>query len=109
MISSTSTTSTSGVMLISDCRPAPDASPLNCISFPLCAGALGDQPYATKAGLLDCEHGLTDLEEIELCVASYDDFGILLGTHRSLEGLTEMLGRNGVIVNPQAAGLVDGD
>src|SRR5207237_63384 len=47
MISSTSTTSTRGVMLISDCRPLPDSPWLRCmISVSLCAGALGVQPLA---------------------------------------------------------------
>src|ERR1700757_2444042 len=94
MISSTSTTSTSGVMLISDCRLEPES--LNCMmSLSFCAGALGDEPHAAEAGLLDREHGLPDLEEVELCVASDNDPGVRFGAHRSLQGFTEMLGCDG--------------
>jgi len=49
MISSTSTTSTSGVMLISDCRLEPASLLLNCMmSLSFCARALGDQPTPRK-------------------------------------------------------------
>src|SRR5438034_10626849 len=108
MISSTSTTSTSGVMLISDCRLEPESLLLNCMmSLSFCAGALGDQPHPAEAGLLDREHGLPDLEELELCVASDYDPGVLLGAHRSLEGFAEMLGCDQLIVDPQPAGPVN--
>src|SRR5216110_2113540 len=110
MISSTSTTSTSGVILISDCRLEPESLLLNCMmSLSFCAGAPGDQPHPAEAGLLDREHGLPDLEELELCVASDYDPGVRLGAHRSLEGFAEMLGCDGLIVDPQPASLVDGD
>src|SRR5215472_3662430 len=100
IISSTSTTSTSGVMLISDCRLELE-SLLNCMmSFSFCAGALGDQPHAAEAGLLDGFHGLPDLEEVELCVAPDDDPGVLLNTHRHLKGFGEMLGGDRPIVDP---------
>src|SRR5881398_164007 len=109
MISSTSTTSTSGVMLISDCRLEP-ASLLNCMmSVSSCAGALSDQPHSVEAGLLDRKHGLPDLEEIELCVASDYDPWVRLDTHRSAEGFAEMLGFDLLIVDPQPAGIIDGD
>src|SRR5260370_40765206 len=71
MISSTSTTSTSGVRLISDCRPDPEAlllSSMTSLSPRPCDRALADQPHPAEAGLLDCEHDLPDLEEVQLCV-----------------------------------------
>src|SRR5215467_9885515 len=110
MISSTSTTSTSGVMLISDCRLEMESLLLNCMmSLSFCSGALGDQPHPVEAGLLDGEHGLPDLEEIELCVASDYDPWVRLGAHRSVEGFTEMLGCDRLVVDPQPASPVDGD
>src|ERR1051325_4447455 len=67
MISSTSTTSTSGVMLISDCRLEPESPVLNCMtSFPLRASLLGDQPHTAEAGLVNCDHDLPDCTEIKL-------------------------------------------
>src|SRR5258706_1357133 len=63
MISSTRTTSTSGVTLISDCRLLPDAPESNCmssVSLRLGAVAPGDQPDPFETSLLDREHGLTD-------------------------------------------------
>src|SRR6266702_1495795 len=110
MISSTSTTSTSGVMLISECRLQPESLLLNCMmSLSFCAGALGDQPHPAEAGLLDREHDLPDLAEIELCIAPDHDPGVRLGAHRSVEGFAEMLGCDGPIVDPQPASLVYGD
>src|SRR5215813_2202990 len=109
MINSTSTTSTSGVMLISDCRLEPESLPNCMMSLSFCDGALGDQPHPVEAGLLDREHGLPNLEEIELCVASNYDSWVRLSAHRSVEGFSEMLGCDGLIVDPQPAGLVDGD
>src|SRR5215467_11578647 len=110
MISSTSTTSTSGVMLISDCRLEPGSLLLNCMmSLSFRAGALGDQPHPAKAGLLDRDHGLPDLAEIELCIAPDHDPGVRLGAHRSTESFIEMLRCDGPIVDPQPASLVYGD
>src|SRR4029453_1276603 len=110
MISSTSTTSTSGVMLISDCRLEPESLLLNCMmSLSFCAGALGDQPDPPEAGLLDRDHDLPDLAEIELCIAPDYDLGVGLGAHRSAESFVEMLGCDGPIVDPQPAGPVYGD
>src|SRR6266702_4016589 len=87
MISSTSTTSTSGVMLISECRLEPESLLLNCMmSLSFCAGALGDQPHPAEAGLFDRDHDLPDLAEIELCIAPDHDPGVRLDTHRSVEG-----------------------
>src|SRR5215510_10279972 len=110
MISRTSTTSTSGVMLISDCRLEPESLLLNCMmSLSLCAGALGDQPHAAEAGLLDRDHDLPDLAEIELCIAPDYDPRVRLAAHRSTESFVEMLGCDGPIIDPQPAGLVYGD
>src|SRR4030095_8507137 len=107
MISSTSTTSTSGVMLISDCRLEPESLLLNCMmSLSFCAGALGDQPYAAEAGLLDRDHDFPDLAEIELCIAPDYDLGVRLGAHRSAESFVEMFGCDGPIIDPKPAGLV---
>src|SRR5262245_34776707 len=95
IISSTSTTSTSGVTLISDCRSDPESPLLNSItSFSPrpCAAALGDEPHPPEAGLLDRLHGLSDLAEVELGVASDHDLGILLGAYCSAEDFAEMLG-----------------
>src|SRR6266850_2348320 len=112
MISSTSTTSTSGVMLISDCKLEPESPSLNCmmsLSPLLCAGALSDQTHAVKAGLLDSVHGLPDLAEVERCVAPDHYLGVLLGAHRSAKGFAEMLGCDRLIVDPHSAGVVDGN
>src|SRR5437870_13026378 len=112
MINSTSTTSASGVMLISDCRLEPESPVLNCmmlLSPRPGAGALGDQPHAAEAGLLDHEHRLPDLAKVKLCVAPDHDLGVRHGAHRSDEGFGETLGWNRLIVDPQPAGLVDGD
>src|SRR6201984_1613908 len=110
MISSTSTTSTSGVMLISNGRLEPESLLLNCMmSLSFCAGALGDQPHPAEAGLLDRDHDLPDLAEIELCIAPDHDPGVRLGAYRSAESLVEMLGCDGLIVDPQSPSLVYGD
>src|SRR5258706_16266359 len=86
MISSTSTTSTSGVMLISDCRPEPESLLLNCMmTLSFCAGALGDQPHPAEAGLLDCDHDLADLSERELYLALYLYLKVLPGNHLSAD------------------------
>src|SRR5690242_13659282 len=109
MISSTSTTSTSGVMLISDCRLEPE-SLLNCMmSLSFRFSALCDQPYPAETGLLNRDHDLTDLAEIELCIAPDHDLRILLGTHGSAESLVDMLGCDWVIVEPQPPSRVYGD
>src|SRR5215470_70817 len=102
MISRTSTTSTSGVMLISDCNLEPDSLLLNCMmSLSFCVGALSDQPYATEACLLDRDHRLPDLAEIELCIAPEHDLGVWLGAHHSAKSFVEMLDGDGLIVDPQ--------
>src|SRR6476659_2134811 len=106
MISSTSTTSTSGVMLISDCRPDPESPLLNSmtsLSPCRCVGTLGNQPHSAKAGLLDHKHGLSDLAEIELGVSPDHDLGIRLGAHRCVEGFAEMVGCDLLVVDPQPA------
>src|ERR1051326_2200261 len=110
MISSTSTTSTSGVMLMSDCRSEPRAPWLSCMtSISFCAGALGDQPDPAEAGLLDYEHRLPDLAKVKFCVASDHDLRIRHCAHRGDEGFGEMAGCDRLIVDPQPAGVVDGD
>src|SRR6516164_4686679 len=104
MISSTSTTSTRGVMLISDCRLEAESVLLNCMMLlSFCPGALGDQPHPAEAGLLDRDHDLSDRAEIELGIAPDHDPGVRLGAHRSAESFVEMLGRDGPIVDPQPA------
>src|SRR6185437_1400990 len=112
MISSTSTTSTSGVMLISDCRLEPESLLLNSItSFSLRArvAAFGDQPHSPETGLLDRLHRLSNLAEVELCVAPDHDLGVRLRSDRSAEGVAELLGWDLLVVDPQPAGLVDGN
>src|SRR5215813_2165089 len=111
MISSTSTTSTSGVMLISDCRLDPESPLLNSMtsfSSRPCVAPLGDQPHSPEAGLLDRLHGLSDLAEVELGVAADHDLGIRLSGYCSAEGVAELLACDLLIVNPHPAGLVDG-
>src|SRR5260370_41714917 len=110
MISSTSTTSTSGVMLISDCRLEPESLLLNCImSLSFCASALGDQPHTAEASLLDRDHDLSNLAEIELCITPDHDLGVRLGAHRSAESFVEMLGCDRLVVDPQPPSFVYGD
>src|SRR6266436_3518876 len=110
MISSTSTTSTSGVMLISDCRLEPESLLLNCMmSLSFCASALGDEPNAAEAGLLDRDHDLTNLAEIELCITPDHDLGVRLGARRSAESFVEMLGCDRLVVDPQPPSFVYGD
>src|SRR5260370_32138150 len=107
MISSTSTTSTSGVMLISDCRLEPESLLLNCmISLSFCAGALGDQPHPAEAGLLDRDHDLPDLAEVEFCIAPAHDLGVRSGADPSAETFVEMLGGTGLVIDPQPARIV---
>src|SRR5260370_40667808 len=112
MISSTSTTSTSGVMLISDCRLDPESPLLNSMtlfSSRPCAAALGDQPDPPETRLLDRLHGLSDLAEVELGVAPDHDLGIRLGGYCGAEDFAEGLCCDLAIVVPQAASLVAGD
>src|SRR5262245_3296321 len=110
MISSTSTTSTSGVMLISEFKLEPPLS--NCMmSIPPCwrFSALGNQAHSAKACILDREHGLPDFAEIELGVAPDHDLRVRLVAHRNAEGFAEILGGDRLFVDPQLAGIVDGD
>src|SRR5260370_4272963 len=110
MISSTSTTSTSGVMLISDCRLEPESLLLNCMmSLSFCARALGHQPHPPQAFPFDRNHDLPHLAEIELCIAPDNDLGVPLGTHGSAESLVEMLGCDGLVVDPRPPSLLYGD
>src|SRR5262245_30429078 len=91
MINSTSTTSTSGVMLISDCRPESEPPESNCMSLSLrpCTSRLGDQPYPAKAGRLDRDHDVTHLAEVELRVAPDHDLRIRIVAHRLTEAVAE--------------------
>src|SRR5262245_15007715 len=110
MISSTSTTSTSGVMLISDCRLFSESRVLNPItSVHSCASALRDQPDSAEPGLFDCDHGLTHLAEVEPCIAPDHNPGLLLIAYRGAERVAELLRRDHLIVDPQFPGVVDGD
>src|SRR5262249_57793965 len=93
MISSTSTTSTSGVMLISDCRLELESSVLKCMMlFPPSPTGLGDQPHPAEAGLLDRGHGLPDLAEVEFCVPPDPDLGFRLGPYCVTQPFPELLG-----------------
>src|SRR3989442_12490171 len=112
MISSTRTTSTSGVMLISECRSEPDTPLLSCmmsVSLRLGAGALGDQPHPVEAGLLDHEHGLPDFAEAEPRVAPDHDLEVRIVAGRGAQTFAETLDWDRLILDPQPAGLVDGD
>src|SRR5262249_33997479 len=110
MINSTSTTSTSGVMLISDCRLEPESPLSNCmLSFSPRAGALRDQPHPAERGVFDCDHGLPDLTEVEPRIAADHDFGVRLRAHCRAEGVAELLDCDLLIVDPQPAVLVDRD
>src|SRR5262249_10835876 len=110
MISSTSTTSTSGVMLISDCKLDSDSPVLNCMmSFSPCAGALCDQSDTTKARIFDREHRLPDFAEVDACVAADHDLGVRFAAYCSAKRVAEMLGCDRLFVDPHLAGLVDRD
>src|SRR6266581_6659565 len=111
MIKSTSTTSTSGVMLISECRWEPSLwTCMISVSLRPGAGVLGDQPHPMEAGLLDREHGLPDHAEAEPGVAPDHDLDVRLpGARRGAEAVAETFGRDRLIVDPQPAGLVDRD
>src|SRR6266404_1694386 len=110
MISSTSTTSTSGVMLISDCRLEPELlSCMSSISLRLSSGALGHQPHPAEAGVLDRGHGLTDLAEVEPRVAPDHDLGVRLGARRGAQAFAELLGGDRLVVDPQPSRVVDRD
>src|SRR5438876_7949352 len=107
MISSTSTTSTSGVMLISDCKLEPEASLLSCMmSLSPRAGAFCDQPYPAEPGLFNCDHGLPDLAEVEPRVAPDHDPGVRLVARRLMEGLAALRVCDLLIVDPSPAGVV---
>src|SRR5262245_53224076 len=108
MISSTSTTSTSGVMLISDCRPGSDPPPFICMTSlsprrRLFAGSFGDQSNTLEAGILDCDHRSPDLSDTEPRIGLDHDLGVLLCTHRCAKAVAEQLGYDFPIVNPQSA------
>src|SRR5262245_25632783 len=95
MISSTSTTSTSGVMLISDCRLVPLLISMISVSLGLGLGlgpgALGDQPHAVEAGLIDRDHGIADLADGEPRVPLDHDLGVRLLARCGAEALAEVL------------------
>src|SRR5438046_2303096 len=90
MISSTSTTSTSGVILISDCRLEPASLLLNCMMLlSFCAITFGDQPHPAQTCLLDRDHDLANLAEIQLCITPDHDLGVRLCAHRSAASFVE--------------------
>src|SRR5262245_4850739 len=93
IISSTSTTSTSGVMLISDCRPESDPPPFICmtsISPRLCCfGSFGDQSHALEAGIFDRDHRFPDFSDTEPRVGFDDNLRIRLRAHRCAQTFTE--------------------
>src|SRR5688572_12310557 len=91
MISSTSTTSTSGVMLISDCRLEPESPLSKCMSFSPRAGTVRDQPHTVEPGLFDCDHGFPNLTEVEFCIAPDHDPGVGLSARRRAECVAELL------------------
>src|SRR5437867_4215781 len=110
MISSTSTTSTSGVMLISDCRLEPEL--LSCmisISLRFSSSALGHQPHPAETGVLDRGHGLPDLAEVKPRVPPDHDLGVRLGAGRGAQGFAELLGCDRLVVDPQSSAVVDRD
>src|SRR6266704_4017208 len=112
MIKSTSTTSTSGVMLISECRWEPSLwTCMISVSLRLGALVLCDQPHPMEAGVLDREHGLPDHAEAQPGVAPDHDLDVRLpGPRRGgAEAVAEAFGRDLLVVDPQPAGLVDGD
>src|SRR6266705_4969454 len=110
MMSSTSTTSTSGVMLISDCRLELESPVLKCMtSVSPGPRGLGDQSHPAEARLFARGNGQPDFAEIELCVASDHDLGIRLGTDCSPKRFAEVFGCDLPIVNPQLAGVGDGN
>src|SRR5262245_51774229 len=96
MISSTSTTSTSGVTFISDCSSTSGPPWICMISVPLrlLAGALGDQPQTVESGSLDRDHGLPDVAEAKPRVAPDHDLALGLCFRRGAETFAEMLGWN---------------
>src|SRR5207245_9057618 len=73
------------------------------------ASTLGDQYTSAEADLIIRDHNLTNLAEIQLCIAPDHDLGVRLGAHRSAESLVEMLGCDRLIVDPQPPSLVYGD
>src|SRR5437870_13385497 len=84
MMSSTSTTSTSGVMLISDCRLELDSPVLKCMtSVSPGPSGLGDQSHLAEARLFDRGHGQPDFADIQLFVVPDHDLRIRLGMYFS--------------------------
>src|SRR5690349_17610115 len=104
MINNTSTTSTSGVMLISDCRPGPESPLLNCMpSLPPRAGAFRDEPNAAEPGLFNSDHGFAHLSKVEPCIAADHDLGICFGAHRGAKRIAELFRCDLLIVDPHPA------
>src|SRR5881628_1678783 len=93
MIKSTRTTSTSGVMLISECRWEP--SLWTCMISVSLRLVLGDQPHPMETGLLDREHRLPDHAEAEPSIAPDHDLDVrLTGARCGAEAVGELLGRD---------------
>src|SRR5262245_42290648 len=93
MISSTRTPATSGVMLISDCSPAPEPFPSTCMTSAslLVARALGDQTHAVEPGLLDVDHRLPDVAEAQPRVAADHYLGIRGRAGGGAQAVAELL------------------
>src|SRR6266704_3618764 len=92
MIKSTSTTSTSGVMLISECRWEPSLwTCMISVSLPPGAVVLCDQPYPIEAG------GLWINDQPVAAESSGD-------SRRGAEAVAEAFGGDRLIVDPQPAG-----
>src|SRR5262249_33196646 len=101
MINSTSTTSTSGVILISDCRPESTPPLLSCMmSLSPRACALCDQPDAAEPGFFDSDHGVANLAEVQSGIATNHNPWIRLITDCSAERVAELCGNDLLIVDP---------
>src|SRR5215469_3566661 len=83
MISSTSTTSTSGVMLISDWRLELESPVLNCMmSFSPGPSGLSDQSHPAEAGLLGCNRLIIDPQLARLVDGDQDPASLVTLTAR---------------------------
>src|SRR6266705_2247604 len=110
MIKSTSTTSTSGVMLISECRWEPSLwTCMISVSLRLGALVLCAQTHPMEAGVLAREHGLPDHAEAQPGVAPDHDLDVRLpGPRRGgAEAVAEAFGRDLLVVDQQHEHHVD--
>jgi hypothetical protein len=72
-------------------------------TFHSAGGALSNQSDAAETGLLNRQHGVPDLAEIEICVSANHDLGVLLIAHRRAKAFAEVLERDRFIVDPKLA------